>query len=372
MKRISLAIALLAIIAVAYWAFYPSKPSIIFKMQSQGPAEGSSLSNISAITRSRDGRVLVTVIDNKKLRLWEAATGQPLREIESTEKEWLYSPAFLPDASAYAAVDSVSASDHQDGNVVFWNPDSGERTVTIENFNWPHAMKFNARGTLAAVGGISDLYLVDVGTHEITAKVEKAHRNGPIQALDFNASGDLLATSGRDGLVKLWHVPDLKLVRSFSVAQTVRPQRSTDGPVTVAANAVVFSHDQTLLAASTEEASVYFWEVDTGKELQKYLGDEPGPDQSFPSGIENSLIFTTDDKWLLTTDPGGRALRFLNPRKHRDYPTAISTGSDARIDAMDGSASDGSVAIAYREYHPGVPGPPVAKFAIWSPVPATK
>jgi WD40 repeat protein len=296
MKRIFLAIALLAItIAVAYWVFYPSKPSITFQILSQGPAEGSSLSNISAITRSRDGRVLGSVTDNKKLRLWEAATGQPLREMESTEKEWIYSPAFLPDASACAAVDSVSAPGRQYGEVVFWNPDSGERTATIEDFNWPHSMKFNAGGTLAAVGGTSDLYLVDVGTHEIAAKVEKAHSNGPIQALDFNGSGDLLATSGRDGLVKLWHVPDLKLVRSFSVAQTVRPRRSIDGPVTVAATAVLFSHDQTLLAASTEEASIYFWEVETGRELQKYLGDKLRPDQSFPSGVENSLIFTTDD-----------------------------------------------------------------------------
>jgi WD40 repeat protein len=213
---------------------------------------------------------------------------------------------------------------------------------------------------------------VDVTTHAVIAKAERAHTNGPAQAMDFSPSGDSLVTAGRDGLVKVWHLPDLQLTRTFSVAQSVRTRRAIDGPVTVVANSVAFSHDGATLAAGTAEGSVYFWDTATGKDLEKYLGDKLRPDHSFPSGIGDSVIFTPDDKWVLTTDPDGRSLRILGPRKHKEYPTAISTGSDAQIVGMDGSASDGSIAIAYREYHPGSSAGPTAKFSIWSSASTTK
>jgi hypothetical protein len=35
------------------------------------------------------------------------------------------------------------------------------------------------------------------------------------------------------------------------------------------------------------------------------------------------------------------------------------------MEAFNASAMDGSVAFAYRVFHPGEPGPPEAKFEIW-------
>lgn len=345
-----------------------NKPPLVFQKQAEGPAEGSSLSSITAIKRSNDGRVLVTVVDNTRLRFWEAATGKSLRDLESRDTEWLFAPAFSSDATAFASADSeTSAIRKQYGRLQFWNPDTGERIGVVEGINWPNCVKFNSSGTLVAVGAINDLYLVDVGTRTVTGKVQNAHTNGAIMALDLSAGGELLATAGRDGLVKLWQMPDLKPVRSFSIGQTVRGKRAVDGPHTVVANSVAFSHDHTLLAAGTEEGSVYFWEVETGKEGRKYLADKPLPDRSFPEGLKNALTFTADDNWVLTTTPNGQGIRMLNALEQKEYQTEITTGTGARIVAMDGSTSDGSVAIAYRDYHPGAP---IARFAIWSPVSA--
>jgi len=366
MKRILAAVVtLIPLIAIVFWLLHSMVPPMTFAVRSHGP-EGANLKAVSSITRSPDGSVVLTVSDNKKLQLWDSSTGTSLREIESAGNEWLSSPSFAPDGSSFAAVDSVSEFRQQVGKVVFWNAQTGERVATIENIDWPHTVKINASGTWAAVGGNPDLYLLDIATHQVIATAAKAHTNGPAQAIDFSPSGDLLATAGRDGLVKLWHLPDLRPVRSFSVAETVRPRRPSEGPVTVAAISVAFSHDGATLAAATTEDSVYFWDVQTGKEMEKYLASEPLPDHSFPSGLANALAFTADDEWVLTTDPAGTALCLLSPRSHKEYSTAISTGSDARIVAMDSSASDGSVAIAYREYHPGVSGPPSSKFSIWS------
>src|SRR5690349_20121188 len=152
--------------------------------------------------------MLATANDNKTVAIWDAATGTNLRALESSRTEWIFAPAFSPDGSLLATA-SYSQGDNTRGNLLLWNPTTGERLGSVDNLSWPKCVSFNPAGTLVAVGGAPALYLVDPWTREITHQVHSAHENGPIQAVEFSPSGDLLATAGRDGTVKLWRVPEL-------------------------------------------------------------------------------------------------------------------------------------------------------------------
>jgi WD40 repeat protein len=70
----------------------------------------------------------------------------------------------------------------------------------------------------------------------------------------LNADGTLLATSGQDGLIKIWSWPDCQLTHSLpGHSDTVR--------------AMAFTADGRTLASGGEDGVTRLWNVATGQEL---------------------------------------------------------------------------------------------------------
>src|SRR5262249_27505489 len=111
------------------------------------------------------------------------------------------------------------------GHLLLWDTATGQRLASVDDLSWPVCCaSFNPAGTLIAVAGLTTLYLVDPSTRQIIRQAEMQHvANGVIQAIAFNPNGDLLATGKRNGKVELWQVPDLTLVRTFSVGPSLKP-----------------------------------------------------------------------------------------------------------------------------------------------------
>ena len=82
--------------------------------------------------------------------------------------------------------------------------------------------------------------------------------------------------------------------------------------------------------------------------------------------MANSLVFTLDDRWLLTIDPKTNGIRLLGTNWRKETDNVLTVPKHGELETMNGSANDGSVAFTYRIFHPGEPGPPTAKAEIWS------
>lgn len=371
-KSLVLTLAIVVILGVtAYFTIHgaPSSP-VVAEKQAEGTVEPPAIGAFSRLARSRDGRWLATVNDNKTIEVWDARSGESPRVLESSEKEWTYSPAFSPDGSLLITPSSTALESSV--HLLFWDPATGQRMSSVDVPSWPVCcVSFSPAGSLIAVAGNTTIYLVDPSTREVIRKAEMEHVvNGSIQAMEFSSNGDLLATAKRNGKVEVWQVPDMKQVRTFSVGPSLQPAPASpdDAPPEPQGVSVTFAHNLPRLAANNSEGSVFVWDVNTGKEIVRYVSKESSAhgNSSVYAPLANSLFFTVDDLWLLTIDQPTNGIRLLGAKRHKETDNVLTVPKHGEMEALNASATDGSVAFAYRIGHPGEPDPPTAKFEIWS------
>lgn len=348
-----------------------ASPVVATERQSEETLESSAEGVSYGLARSRDGHLMAIVNDNKKIGVLDPRLETSVHAFESSDKEWIYGPAFSPDGSLLATPSNTPYLESA-GHLLLWDPNTGQRLASVDNLSWPVCCaSFNAAGTLIAVAGNTTLYLVDPSTREIMQHAEMEHvANGVIRAMAFNPNGDLLATAKRNGKVELWQVPNLNLVRTFSVGPSLRPTPASpdDAPEYPQAVSVTFAHNLPRLAANNSEGSVFVWDVNTGKDIVRYVSNASSAqgNTSVYAPQANSLFFTLDDRWLLTIDPETNGIRLLGAARHKETNNVLTVPKHGVLETMNASATDGSVAFSYRIFHPGEPGPPTAKVEIWS------
>jgi WD40 repeat protein len=323
------------------------------------------------LARSWDGRLLAVVKDNKKIGVLDPRQETSVHVFESSEKEWIYGPAFSPDGSLLAAPSNTPNSQSA-GHLLLWDPTTGQRLGSVDNLSWPVCCaSFNPAGTLIAVAGNATLYLVDPSTREIVKQVEMERvLNSVVQAIAFSPDGDLLATAKRNGKVELWQVPDLNLLRTFSVGTSLRstPASPDDAPASTQAVSVTFAHNVPRLAANNSEGSVFVWDLNTGKEIVRYVNNASSAqgNSSVYAALPDSLSFTLDDRWLLTLDQKTNGIRLLGTDRRQETGNVLNVPKHGVMETMNATASDGSVAFTYHIFHAGESTPPIAKADIWS------
>src|SRR5262249_26255257 len=154
-----------------------------------------------------DGRTLATasdVNDDRTVRLWDPATGKPLRTLAGhAQGSWAL--AFSPDGERLASGD-------REGVVRIWDVAEGK-----------------------------------------TRHVLKGHTSG-VQGLAFSPDGKALASSGLDGKLRLWDPAAGKETRALT---------TTSGALF---SSLAFSPDGKRLAVGNEEA-LKVWEVGSLREL---------------------------------------------------------------------------------------------------------
>ena len=283
----------------------------IFSTFGQGEA-------LRSLAFSPDGTALASAGGNSEdfaIRLWEVATGLPLRTLEG-HTSIIWAVAFSPNGRMLASASS-------DGMGMVWDWHTGS---ALESLNFPNqvvSVAFSPDGQTLAVGGVDEWPNASIWTYSVASwqPSMKLAEFWNIPALAYSPDGQLLVGGGTSRNVQVWRTSDgLPLFILYHSGQVSSVAISPDG-----------STAATGLCEASEEnyqctrGAVWLWNLHTGTLIRK-LGDFADWVESVAFSVDGSLLiagsrdgvlrfYSTSDfqPILVTTSPGGGGALAVSP-----------------------------------------------------------
>lgn len=203
-----------------------------------------TVSDISSVAFSPDGKRIATSHDNGEVCVWQLADGQQIATF-SAIASWVKSLAFSPDGQAL-----VSAALNQ--SIRLWDAHTGQYFKTWQGYSQAvFCVVFHPqKRILASCHGDKAVRLWDVQTGECLSCLPG--HSDRIISVAFSPDGQILASGSFDRTIRLW---DVKLKGHTRQAQ-----------------AIAFDSTERRLASGSNDHTVKLWELQTGQCLQTLQG----------------------------------------------------------------------------------------------------
>ncbi|HMD83087.1 MAG TPA: LpqB family beta-propeller domain-containing protein [Terriglobia bacterium] len=151
---------------------------------------------IYSIAWSADGKLLASGSYDKMVKLWDAATGQEVKNLQD-HIDAVFAVAFSPDGKHLA-------SGSQDRSVKIWDIASGQRLYTLgDATDGLTSMAYSPSGfQIAAAGYDKTIYVWQVGDSDGRLLRSLIADEDSILALAWTPDGKMLVTSSSDGSIR--------------------------------------------------------------------------------------------------------------------------------------------------------------------------
>ncbi|KAK4040861.1 hypothetical protein C8A01DRAFT_45879 [Parachaetomium inaequale] len=198
---------------------------------------------VRSVAFSPDSKMLASALDDKMIKLWDAAIGAYTATLE-VHRNSVISVVFSHNSK-------MLASASYDKTIKLWDTAIGSCIATLEAYSHQVrsvAFSYDSK-ILASVSLDKTIKLWDVATGSCTATLE-GHCNW-VRSIAFSHDLNTLASVSYDKTIKLWDV-----VAGSCTATLEGHRHSVDS--------VVFSHDSKMLASASLDKTIKLWDIVTG------------------------------------------------------------------------------------------------------------
>jgi WD40 repeat protein/serine/threonine protein kinase len=280
----------------------------------------SGLSNtVVALAFSPNDHYLASAGRDKEVMLWDARTGKQLHVLAG-HSDWVSSLAFSPDSKLLVSA-SGNVLFNQPGEVKVWEVASGK-----ERFNFPGkkpilTVAFHPDGKLLASAGkekVIRFWNPQKGEKVFSLSVPCAG----VHSLAFSPDGKRLAVGGEGRYLAVWDLNTRKEILNLTGH-------------TEAIQSVAFRPDGERLASAGAGKSIRIWDVGSGKQLGVCQGHSASITGLAFSPDGRRLASASLDKTVKIWDPV-TFQETLTIRKRLAYPYSVAFSGDGRCLAVGG------------------------------------
>ena len=251
---------------------------------------GGHTSIVKKVLFTSDGKELISVSDDKTIRFWDVASGEPIRVLRPPigpgDEGMLYAAALSPDGRTLA-VGGLGLKDAR-GSIYLISVATGRIEQVLKGHkkainSLAFAVPPGGRLLLASGSGDNTARIWDVATGECQRVLEGQHTDS-VYGVAFAPDASRLATVSLDRTGRIWSVADRKCLQTLP--------GHTNG-----VRSVAWSPDGKLLATGGWDRSIRLWLED-------------GTPSRNIENLDNeitSVTFTADSRELLYTWGGLKA-----------------------------------------------------------------
>ncbi|WP_176726994.1 serine/threonine-protein kinase [Nostoc sp. KVJ20] len=225
---------------------------------------------VNAVVISPDGKTLVTGNDDNTIKIWNLGTGKQIRTLTG-HSDSVHALAISADSQTL-----LSGSD--DNTIKIWDLATGEQIRTLVGHTfWVRSVAISP-----------DSVILASGSFDKTIKIWNLTKGYSIRTLEGNSQtvttvaispdGKTLASGSRDRTIKLWNLATGKEIRTLV------------GHVNTVTT-LAFSADGKMIASGSRDRTIKLWNPATGAEILTLAGH---------TNTVTSVTFSPDDKTLIS------------------------------------------------------------------------